>query len=83
MSDVSVGFKGCPFCGDIPEVSNAGTFIEIDCCVSMSFQKSDILDEKFGKRFFQLNPETLRFDAKIEQIVLDYAKEQWNTRADV
>lgn len=82
MSSLSDGFKGCPFCGDIPEVSNEGTFIDIDCCVSMSFQKCDILDDKFDQRF-PLNPDTLKHDPELEQVILDYAKEQWNTRADV
>ena len=82
MSSLSEGFKGCPFCGDIPEVSNDGTCLDIDCCVSMSFQKSDIFDEKYGKRF-DLNMETLKYDPELEQDAIDYAKEIWNTRVDV
>lgn len=83
MGDLSDGFKGCPFCGDKPEVSNLGTFIEIDCCVSMSFQKSDIFEEKLGQKHFDLDMDTLLYSQELEEVALNYAKENWNTRADV
>lgn len=82
MVDLTEGFIGCPFCGAIPEVCNAGSCLDIDCCVSMSFQKSDIIDEKIGRRI-PLNMETLRYEDHIEQIIVDYARECWNTRADL
>ncbi len=82
MNDLSEGFKGCPFCGAIPEVSNTGSCLDIDCCVGMSFQKSDILDEKFNKRF-ELDMNTLKYSDDLENVIIEYAKEIWNTRVDV
>lgn len=37
--------KGCPICDEAPQFSSVGSCIDIDCCVSMSAQKCDVLQE--------------------------------------
>jgi len=72
-------FKPCPFCGNVPDISSKGTFFDVDCCVSMSFQKSDIVDELLGKRI-KLDPNTLKYEDDIENMIFEYVKSKWNTR---
>jgi len=70
--------KPCPICGNIPAYSTVGSYIDIECCVSMSRQKSDYLtSEERGK----WNNSTYCYSQKIEIKVLKIVLEEWNTRA--
>jgi len=68
----------CPFCGDQPDLETDGTFIEINCCVSMSRQKSDYLSLKERESW---NSDICRFGLYEEYKALCAVTEEWNTRA--
>lgn len=67
----------CPFCGDQPDILTEGSCIDIDCCVSMSRQKSDYLTleqrETRGKDDYSYSDE-------VEAFVLNKVVTEWNTR---
>jgi len=73
----NIELKPCPFCGEDPELSTEGACIEIDCCVSMSRQKSDYLD--IHERLQYDNVEH-KFTDEVEKKVLDIVLKEWNTR---
>ena len=68
---------GCPFCGEQPEISSIGTFIEIDCCCSMSVQKCDHLSLEERETF---SYETYKYSDDAESKAMKVAVERWNTR---
>ena len=68
---------GCPVCGDQPEVSSSGTCIDIECCVSMSRQKSDYLT--LDERMTWSN-DALSYSADAERKAMAAVIEEWNTR---
>lgn len=83
--------KGCPICGDDPYLETEGTFIEVDCCVVMSRQKTDVLQFMLGvsgdeRRWTDIprDKETGEFLDGWEDKIIDYAIDNWwNERADV
>ena len=74
----STALLACPFCGEQPDVETLGTWVEIMCCASMSFQKCDhlTLEERdtWDDQTHKLSPEV---EAKVLKIAIDC----WNTRA--
>ena len=67
----------CPFCGEEPEFDNYGTFISIDCCVSMDLQKSDHLSiEERGEWIEKEYKYRNDLEEKVKNILID----KWNTR---
>lgn len=80
ITNNSKGFKCCPFCGDTPEVSNVGTFIDVECCVSMSIQKSDLMTrEEHQTVDFDMDV-TYMFPYNMEVKLLNIVRDKWNTR---
>ncbi len=71
--------KDCPFCGEQPEINVLGSCIDIDCCCSMSFQKSDYLSMEQRESWSE---KTFSYDDGSESIALLNALEQWNERAN-
>ncbi len=71
-----VGFKSCPFCGESPSIETIGTWIEIDCCASMSIQKSDYLDRD---KITWDNKKHV-YDDAAEKKALEVIAGFWNTR---
>lgn len=69
--------KPCPFCGEQPDVSFLGSYIDIECCCSMSAQKSDIVDRKELRVF---NYKTGRFSDAAEEKAMSVMVERWNNR---
>lgn len=74
----STALLACPFCGDAPELSTIGTYIEIDCCCHMSFQKSDYLTIEERGRW---NDEEHKYEHDVEEKALKIAVAEWNRRA--
>ena len=68
----------CPFCGEDPELETEGTWIEINCCVSMSRQKSDYLSIEERDSW---NSDIHRFGLYEEFKVLCAVTSEWNTRS--
>lgn len=77
--DQNTGFKPCPFCGEIPSVTNRGTCFDIECCVSMSFQKYDVIGNE-GMKEVTMDETNYMFSYEIEKEVFEYCKKTWNTR---
>ena len=81
MSNEAALIKPCPFCGNQPTVDTLGSCISIECCVSMSFQKSDHLtmDERgeTSNEYWKKNHLLL---PHLEEKVMDVAVSTWNTR---
>ena len=69
----------CPFCGEEPQLETDGTFITIECCISMDYQKSDLIDRE---RYQQSEwcSDNMRYDDETENLVLKLIAEKWNTR---
>ena len=75
----------CPFCGEIPELSEwteyYGTFLDLECCiVSISIQISDLmtLEERKNEPFITLkNP---RYSRVYIERAMDEAIRLWETR---
>ena len=70
-------FKPCPFCGQPPDVTFAGTCIDVECCCSMHLQKSDELTIEQRKTW---NDKTYMYGDEAEQIAWDVMLKEWNTR---
>ena len=68
----------CPFCGEAPELETEGTWIEINCCVSMGRQKSDYLSIEERESW---NSGIHRFGLYEEFKALCAVTSEWNTRA--
>ena len=79
LENSNEGFDKCPFCGDYPEVTNLGTFLDIECCASMSFQKSDVLGGDVWRSNNMIEG-THMYEYKIEKIIHDHCKAIWNRR---
>lgn len=81
--------KGCPICGEVPGIETEGSFIDIECCVSMSRQKSDVLEHMLYesgdlRRWVDIprDKETYEFLDGWEEKIIDYAIDNfWNERA--
>lgn len=75
-----VEVKGCPFCGDKPEVTTYGTCIEIMCCASMSYHKYDFLTrEEYHNN--DLDPERdYQYPEELEEKLWNDIVGIWNTR---
>lgn len=69
-------FRACPFCGGRPAVRTKGSCIDIECCASMSIQKSDHLTMEEREKGTKMG-----FPADIEIELLRIAAEKWNRRA--
>ena len=79
ITNTNEGFDNCPFCGGKPDVTNIGTFIDIECCASMSLQKSDMMEyEVRQKEDMGDDPPMFRYE--IEKELLDEARKIYNTR---
>ncbi len=70
----------CPFCGSEPKVYPFGTYIDICCCVSMSFPKSDFLTFAETATW---NQQKCLYDEEAEKKVYEETKKLWNTRVPV
>lgn len=77
MSD-KAELKSCPFCGEQPDLETLGTWIEISCCVNMSFQKCDYLTMAERQTW---SSEKLMHSDEAEAKALNVALKHWNTRA--
>lgn len=74
---IDSSFDPCPFCGKLPDVSADGTWIEIQCCVSMNRQKCDYLTIEERKT----NGKTdCSYGPKAEDKVLGIVRNEWNSR---
>lgn len=73
----SMEWLGCPMCGEQPNVETLGTWIEINCCVSMSRQKCDYLTIAERESW---RPDYTQFCIDAEAKVLQAVREEWNTR---
>lgn len=69
----------CPFCSNEPELSTRGSFIDIDCCVSMSLQKSDVLTMEERDT---LSTDQIHFSDEAEAKALKYIADLWNHRPE-
>ena len=67
----------CPFCGETPKVSNDGSCLAIDCCISMGLQKCDILTIEQRDTW---NSVTFRYSDEAEEMCLRHISVKWNTR---
>lgn len=74
-----VVFRVCPHCGDQPDVSTTGTFVDVECCASMSFQKSDMLTLQERQTW---NAHTYHYHPVAEDKVLRIVAALWNKRYD-
>lgn len=70
--------KNCPFCGKEPEINTDGTWIYIECCVSMSTQKSDHLTIEERNAW---NNEKGAYPKDIEKKCLNEILKDWNRRS--
>jgi len=70
----------CPFCGEQPEIETIGTFIEINCCVSMSRQKSDYLTIEERETW---DNESAQFSLCVEFKAIGAVLKEWNTRTKI
>lgn len=68
---------GCPFCGNEPSVETIGTWIEVDCCVSMSRQKSDYMTMEERETW---DSDEIVYSDAAEAKVLKAVRDEWNTR---
>jgi hypothetical protein len=73
-----VGLKPCPFCGKEPALNNSPVCIDIECCVSMSLQKSDYLTLAERNTWSKV---AHNYSVDCEEKVLSLAIGNWNTRA--
>lgn len=73
-----VDFVRCPFCGEFPDIETDGSCIEINCCCSMSFQKSDYLTHEQRDTWSNTH---FRYSVNAEKLVLEEAAKAWNRRA--
>lgn len=71
--------KPCPFCGEQPEMDTIGTFLEINCCCSMSIQKSDYLT--LEQRETWDKTQDYMYSVEAENICREKMVELWNTRS--
>ena len=71
--------KGCPHCGDAPEVQTLGSCIEIMCCSEMNIQKSDHLTVDERETWCS---ESLTHSAEAEKKVFSVIAGRWNRRYD-
>lgn len=74
---MSEELKSCPFCGEKPELQTMGTFIDIECCASMSFQKSDYMDMCSRRKWIESES---AYEPEVEAMVLKQVAAIWNTR---
>lgn len=78
MNDIlSEELLPCPFCGGKPSLQRRGSCIDIDCCCSMSFQKSDYLT--IPERETWSNT-TYQYSEDAEEKALKKAIGCWNSR---
>jgi len=67
----------CPFCGEKPDIETKGSCIDIECCVSMSRQKSDYLTKEQRQT---TGRDGYSYSDDVESYVLDKVVGEWNTR---
>jgi hypothetical protein len=67
----------CPICGNQPTLMTRGTFIDIECCVSMSRQKSDYMTMEERQTWCN---NRLTYSDEAEAKVLALVTGEWNTR---
>ncbi len=79
--DDSVGepdrFLGCPHCGKDPTVTTKGSQVYVECCSTLSIQKSDYLDSEERET---LNYNKLVYSDEAEAKVLKILRDKWNRR---
>lgn len=74
-----VAFRPCPHCGDDPEISTEGSCIDVECCASMTFQKSDILTMDERRTW---NGDTHIHSPEAEDKALNTVAALWNKRSN-
>lgn len=67
----------CPICGKEPALSDEDAFLHIDCCVSMTRQKSDYLS---FDEIARICPETFRYSYDAEKKAVAGIASEWNQR---
>lgn len=76
--------KACPNCGDIPTaIFNAqDSWLYIECCVSMSIQKCDYVEDAMGdgKRWYEHCDENGIYSKEAEEELRKLIVKMWNTR---
>ena len=72
-----VVFRGCPHCGDDPDVTTLGSCVDVECCASMSFQKSDVLTLEERRTW---NDVAYLYSPEAEDKVLNIVSVLWNKR---
>ena len=77
VRDYVVEIGACPFCGDYPTIETLGSCIDIECCVTMSIQKCDVLTIEERQTY---NPITHLMSRQAEIKALEYIVNNWNTR---
>ena len=70
----------CPICGESVEVERDGSCMEISCCVTMSRQKIDYINDYFERGYAKYNEDTNMYQDDVEAYVLDVFLKEWNTR---
>lgn len=79
MTDIK--FSPCPFCGAVPDVSTAGTFLDVECAecgAYMGFQKCDYLT--LEERQTRSDDPAYPYGPEAERKVLRVAAMYWNRR---
>jgi len=71
---------GCPICGEAPQVDREGTWMEISCCVSMSWQKCDYLTMEERQTWSEI---THSRSPEVEDKVFNMMVNHWNTRSEI
>lgn len=77
VSMKAIEAKNCPICGHPPDISTAGSCINIDCCVSMSREKTDYMtiEERENTQM-----ENFHYAPEIEARILAAVVAEWNIR---
>jgi hypothetical protein len=69
--------RECPFCGGEPSIETIGSCIDIECCVSLSIQKSDYLTMEERNSW---DNDKAVLAPEVENKVLKIAIDLWNHR---
>lgn len=80
MKRKQIIFLPCPHCGGTPEISYRGTCIDVNCCTSLSVQKSDHLDSAQRDTW---DPTRYMYSEEAEQVATEAIANIWNARFQV